>query len=120
MIYKILTVNTRKVIFRSTLRPADDSHPNYRLDPLCGEDIKLPIVNKPVLRSRSDVHKDGSKQEPSNKPPQSMLIINPADLVGCTFLLPERDDGQCFRAVIVEAIDQFEQGLNSTPEHVKF
>ena len=49
-----------------------------------------------------------------------MAIINPSDLVGCTFLLPDCDDGQQFHAQIVEAIGNFNDGLNSSTEHVKF
>ena len=49
-----------------------------------------------------------------------MGIVHPSELVGCTFLLPEQEDGQWFRAEIVEAIGQFNDSLNVHLERRKF
>ena len=47
-------------------------------------------------------------------------VTNPAqDLVGCTFLLGEHD-GHHFCAHIVECINEQEQTLHQTEEHIKF
>jgi hypothetical protein len=49
-----------------------------------------------------------------------MTIVNPNDLVGRTFLMPPQEDGQCFCAHIVHAIEEHEQGLAKIPEWIKF
>ena len=36
--------------------------------------------------------------------PSSTMMIDPMDLVGHTFLLPEHEDGQRFRARIIECL----------------
>jgi len=49
-----------------------------------------------------------------------MHIVNLQDLVGHTFLLDEQDDGQCFRAKIVEYVADHEEKNQTDPEHVPF
>jgi hypothetical protein len=49
-----------------------------------------------------------------------MPTIDPADLVGRTFLKAPREDGQRFRCKIVEAIIKSEGRLEKEPELVKF
>ena len=124
MTFKILTDDTRKIIFRSNIRPADSGEPNYRLDLLCGEDDdKISKVEKPILKSRLDKFAEENKVDPdsiANHPSFQMEVVNPTDLVGRSFMLPTGDDGQRFRAHIVEAIGKFNDDLNASPEHVKF
>jgi hypothetical protein len=49
-----------------------------------------------------------------------MPIIDPNDLVGRTFLLPQQEDGQCFRARIVKALDDYESDLGTQPDRIHF
>jgi hypothetical protein len=49
-----------------------------------------------------------------------MPIIDPHDLVGCTFLLPQQEDGQCFLAYIIKTLDDYKSELGTQPEHICF
>jgi hypothetical protein len=49
-----------------------------------------------------------------------MMIIKPEDLIGRTFLTSTRDNGQRFRARIVEAVEDHRQSISDNPEHIKF
>ena len=123
MTFKVLTDDTRRVIYRSNIRPATSDAPNYRLDPLHGEGSDATRAS-PVLKSRHDIyieeHGESDPTTNSTCPKLDMAIVHPSDLVGRTFLLPERDDGQRFRAQIVEAIDKYTDDFNAAPEHRKF
>ena len=46
--------------------------------------------------------------------------MNPEDLVGRTFLLDQREDGQKFRANIVEAVNAHEDKVQSNPDLLRF
>ncbi len=49
-----------------------------------------------------------------------MPVFSPTDLVGHTFLLEPHEDGQCFHAQIVKAIEDHEDKLAHHPDHLKF
>jgi hypothetical protein len=49
-----------------------------------------------------------------------MPIIDPQDLGGCTFLMPQKKDGQCFQAHIVRALEDYENELRKEPERIQF
>jgi hypothetical protein len=49
-----------------------------------------------------------------------MPIIDPNNFVGHTFLLPQQEDGQRFRARIVKALDDYESDLGTQPDHIRF
>jgi hypothetical protein len=49
-----------------------------------------------------------------------MPIVDPNDLIGCTFLVPEQEDGQQFRACIVQVIDDVETELGQDKDHIHF
>jgi hypothetical protein len=121
MTYKILTDDTRRIIHRSNIRSAAD--PNARslhLDPLNdeppevirslrkaspasdhGEDFSLhsmePTDEHPYTESTPD---------PSERPStgDDTVIVDPQELLGRTFLMDTQEDGQRFRARIVEYI----------------
>ena len=50
----------------------------------------------------------------------SKAAVDPRDLVGQTFLMDERDDGQCFHAKIVECIHDHKSAKTQTSDQVKF
>ena len=49
-----------------------------------------------------------------------MPIMNPEDLVGRIFLLDQQEDGQRFRARIVEAVNAHEDDVQNNPDLLKF
>jgi hypothetical protein len=49
-----------------------------------------------------------------------MPTIDPQDLVGRTFLVPQQEDGQCFQARIVHALEEYEDELGREPECIHF
>jgi len=51
---------------------------------------------------------------------KSTLTFHPSDLVGHTFLLDSQEDGQWFRARIVEAIDDYDAKLHNKSDCFKF
>ena len=96
MTYKILTADTKKVIPRSLVRPADDYNHKIRLDKEGGEDPDTkPIV---FIQER---HSD--PENPSAFKP--MPGFNPDDLIGRTYLKPPpNEDGETLRARVIRKI----------------
>jgi hypothetical protein len=107
MTFKVLTDDTKKIIYHSNIHSALDpkSH-NLHLDPL-NSDERL----KPIIQSCHDSPDHGES---------GMPIVNPNDLIGCTFLMPQQEDGQQFRTHIVQAIDDFETKLGQDKDHKRF
>jgi hypothetical protein len=95
MTFKILTDDTRKIIYRSNIRSAlDPKSRNLRMDPLNDD----PILD-PIIKSRHDhAHSDSSNHGENLATP--MPIVDPNDLMGRTFLMAPQPDGQRFRARI--------------------
>jgi hypothetical protein len=46
--------------------------------------------------------------------------IDPNELVGCTFLMPQQEDGQWFWACIIKVIEDHETELRKEEEHIQF
>ncbi|GAX13599.1 hypothetical protein FisN_14Lh370 [Fistulifera solaris] len=114
--YKILSADTGRILLRSNLRPVTDADPNWRAEPHRGESS---CVNSPVL---GDTPNDSSNG-PSNTAEtlwRAAPIKNYSDLQGRSFLLQPRDDGQRFRATVIEALGDFENSHDTSPDHVKF
>ena len=112
MTFKILTDDTSKIIYRSNVRPANMSMEyNLRLDPLCGEPCKI-VKSKldNTTQTQMKIVGNESNVKDNNNPVQNedkstaMAIINPSDLVGRSFLLDTNENGEKFRAKIVQAI----------------
>jgi hypothetical protein len=61
---------------------------------------------------------DESPERPSTG--DDMVIVNPQELLGCTFLMDTQEDGQRFRARIVECISDHESNVHRSDDHVKF
>jgi hypothetical protein len=128
MTYKILTDDTRRIIHRSNIRSAAD--PNAR-------NLCLDLLNdKPPeviwsLRKASPASDHGEdfslhSTEPTDENPErpstgdDMVIVDPQELLGCTFLMDTQKDGQRFRACIVECISDQESNVRHSDDHVKF
>jgi hypothetical protein len=63
-----------------------------------------------------------STPDPSESPTtgDDTVIVNPQDLLGCTFLMDTQEDGQRFRAHIVEGISDHKSNICRSDNHVKF
>lgn len=107
--FKVLTEDPWKIIYRSNIRLADDLMTcNLWLDPIS--------YAKLVICSCYDSPHDGEQCLTSDSDQSlPMLTIDPCDLVDHTFLLPMQEDGQCFCAHIVKAMDDHESGLGQYP-----
>ena len=110
MTWKVLTVDTHKVLYRSQLRPYDPDDANLRADLFGGEDD---ATTPKIIHSRSDTGEHESEQ--TNTP-----IFSPHDLVGRTFLKDKQEDGQRHRMKIAKFIDDFENDVAQNPTRIKF
>jgi hypothetical protein len=91
MMFKVLMDDTHKIMYCLNIWSAVDSKTrNLWLDPI--NNAKL------VIHSCHDSPHHGEQHPPTSDSDQSlpMLTIDPHDLVGHTFLLPQQEDGQCF------------------------
>jgi hypothetical protein len=102
MTFKILTYDTHKIIYCSNIRSAlDPDSWNLHMEPLNDDKVLAPII-----KSRRDLDPvDSLDHGEENDSVMPMPIVDPNDLVGRTFLMPRQEDGQCFRARIVRAIE---------------
>ena len=82
--------DTKKILYRSAVRPSDSAHPNKRLVPDGGESSQTP---KPIVFVRS-------QQDDSQSATKPMAEYNPDNLIGRTFLLPKKEQGERLRATI--------------------
>ena len=88
--YKLLDDDTKKILYRSAVRPSDSAHPNKHLVSDGGESSQTP---KPIVFVRS-------RQDYSQSATKPMAEYNPDDLIGRTFLLPKNEQGERLRATI--------------------
>jgi hypothetical protein len=93
----------------------------------CRQDVLIPgppldsALNHCSTRSHFFVvHLLGVLSVLAGNTPSNMPIIDPHDLVGCTFLLPQQEDGQCFCTHIVKALDDYESDLGTQPDCIHF
>jgi hypothetical protein len=128
MTYKILTDDTRRIIHHSNIRSAAD--PNARnlcLDPLNDEPPEV-IQSLRKASPASDHGEDFSlhSMETTDESPErpstgaDMVIVDPQELLGRTFLMDTQEDGQRFRARIVKCISDHESNVRHSDDHVKF
>ena len=124
MTFKVLTLDTKKVIYRSVLRPATEADPNLRAESLGGEneddieDAELPSLTSITKESAPQVEIPEDQDSAENKPPDPLVRIE--DLIGRSFLLDEHEDGTRSRATIVKCVEDFESDLHENSTRVKF
>ena len=70
--HKLLDDDTKKILYRSAVRPYDSTHPNWHLVPDGGESSQTP---KPIIFVRS-------RQDDSQSATKPMAEYNPDDLIG--------------------------------------
>jgi hypothetical protein len=129
MTYKILMDDTHQIIHRSNIRlVADPNAQNLRLDRLNDEPPEV-IWSLCKASPASDHGEDSSlhsSMEPTDENPEhpstrdDMVIVDPQELLGHTFLMDTQEDGQRFRAHIVECISDHESNVHHSDDHVKF
>jgi hypothetical protein len=128
MTYKILMDDTRWIIHRSNIcSAADPNARNLRLDRLNDEPpevIQSLRKASPALDHGEDfsLHSMEPTDENPERPPtgDNTVIVDPQELLGCTFLMDTQEDGQRFRAHIVECISDCESNVHRSDDHVKF
>jgi hypothetical protein len=117
--YKVLSADSEVIVYRSLLRPATPDDGNERASVSGGEN---PIPNGPLKdRSTQDQSKPACTPmaEPHAEPPPPP-VFNPEDLIGRSFLMDKREDGQQFRGRIVELIEDHESMVEENPTRIKF
>ena len=88
--HNLLDDDTKKILYRSAVRPSDSDHPNKHLVSDGGESSQTP---KPIVFVRS-------RQDNSQSATKPMAEYNPEYLIGRTFLLPKNEQGERLRATI--------------------
>ena len=105
MTYKILTDDTSKVIYRSSLQPAlSTADRNKCVDSLDGEELT------PVLKSP-----DGERSQAKPLP-----VFNLSDLIGWTFLMKHKGGGEPATAKIIKEFTDRDSRLADQPERKCF
>jgi hypothetical protein len=66
----------------------------------------------------TDEPTDENPERPSTR--DDMVIVDPQELLGRTFLMDTQEDGQRFHAHIVECISDHESNVRRSDDHVKF
>jgi len=125
MTFKVLADDSQKVLFCSAIRSAiTPGEQNLQVDPLGGEVpsiVKLshdPAPQMPFDPGGSDP--DSSPHNVDGTKLSQLPMFHPSNLVGRTFLLDPQEDGQCFRARIVKALEDHDAKLHQKPERFKF
>ena len=113
--WKILTADTKKVIFRSIVRPCSVDDPNYRAISTSGEEID--VIGDPIIKSKYDSSSQDITSQIDSSP---VPVFSPEDLIGRTFLIDPQENGEIHRARIVEMLDDHENNVNENPTLKKF
>ena len=124
MTHKGLDHDTQKIIYRSAVRPKKSSTPIHRLAPHGGEvsassdpcedkissgsPLGSPEGSPPRQKAPTVFIRSRDEENPSGSKP--MPTFDPSDLIGRTFLLPPKENGERHRTKVtrhvVEIIDQ--------------
>jgi hypothetical protein len=99
MTYKVLTVDTNKILYRSRIKLAS-LEPNRRID-------TVPDPSDVVF----------SKNSNSTR---KLATLDPDELIGRSYLSPPLEDGEIARIKILEALHDLDDTLVTHPDMVKF
>jgi hypothetical protein len=123
MTFKILTNDTHKVIYHSNLRSARDPNArNLHIDLLNTDPSKVIRsirMASPALDHGEELLPLSFDNSGHNKQ-DHLAIVDPYELVGHTFLMDPQDDGQCFRAPIVDLVEDHQSKVRMSDDHHKF
>ena len=115
MTFKLLTLDTKKVIYSSEVRSAE----NPKARNLRADSLGMEPPTK-YLKTRSDVSPENDTEATNSAAGGGPVVFDPDDLVGRTFLMNPEEDGQQHRARIVRSIDDHASDLKREPAHIKF
>jgi hypothetical protein len=115
MTYKVLTSDTKKVLYRSRIRLASEC-PNPRADAAARMNSSSP----PTDNSISETFDDHSTTPVLQSRDRPMAVIDPNDIIGRTYLSTPEEDGTRMRLRIVEAIDNIEHSINQEDIIIRF
>ena len=115
MTFKILKMDTLKVIICSNIHRADDDmSKNWRVAPLDGES-KPPII----IKSKGDIETLDETDKPEVKK-CSKPVFDPHEIIGKTFLKPTDNNGERMRATVIKCIEDHDKELAKDPDRKKF
>jgi len=115
MTYKVLTSDTKKVLYRSRIRLASEC-PNPRADAAARMNSSSPSSDN----STSETFDDHSTTPVLQSRDRPMAVIDPNDIIGRTYLSTPEEDGTRMRLRIVEAIDNIEHSINQEDLIIRF
>jgi hypothetical protein len=110
--YKVLTADTGHVIYHSLLCPANTDDANLRASMFAGE----PDTQNKVVKSRNDFSQPHNMDE--YKPATTISpspVFNPQDLIGRSFPMDKKSDGQQPRGTIIQLLEDHESSLEYNP-----
>ena len=128
--YKILTSDTKHIIYRSLVRPATPADANLRASMFDGEEETHNVID-PIIKSKhdydimdeskpADTPTNGETAQKSYRNDIPSPTFNPDDLIGRSFLMDKQEDGQQFRGRIVQLIEDHESAVKDNPTRIKF
>ena len=98
--YKLLTVDTKKIIYRSAVRPANiEGETNFRLDKFKGEEYMKPV--KLWTNTTIDDFDKPAKLDSKS--------FDPDQIIGLSFLKNKAEDGTRSRCTILRKIEEHEE-----------
>ena len=116
MTFKILKMDTLKIIICSNICHADDNmSKNWRVTPLDGEN-KPPII----IKSKGDVETLGEPNDKTEVKKYSKPVFDPHEIIGKTFLTPTDVNGERMRATVIKCIEDHDKELAKDPNRKKF
>jgi hypothetical protein len=117
MTWKILTTDSKRIIYQSLVRPVSPSDVNLRADMFAGEEDSPSNHSEPIIKSRLDGHGSQHDSVPTFDP----SLFEPDALIGRTILLDEQDEnGQRLRARVVKLVEDHEGRVENNPARLKF
>jgi hypothetical protein len=123
MTFKILTDDTHKVISCSNLHSAcDPNERNLSIDPLNTDppEVIRSLQTTPPALDHGEELLPLSFDDSGHNKQDHLVIVNPYELVGRTFLMDPQDDGQHFRACIVDLVEDHQSKEHKSDNHHKF
>jgi hypothetical protein len=120
MTWMVLTTDTKRILYRSLLRPISSSDCNLRADLSTGEDSS-PTNPDPIIKSRQDfLDLEGSEQVTRGSDGESSKVVDPEALIGRTFHIDDKETGEPCRARVVKLVEDHENRIEGDPTRLKF
>jgi hypothetical protein len=117
MTWKILTIDTKRIIYRSLVRAVSLSDASLRADMFDGEDDIPTNLTGRIIKSRLD----GSGIKHDSLLTFDPSFFDPDTLIGRTILMDEQgNNGQRLRACVVKLIEDHDWNVNKNPARLKF